>query len=136
MVDTSIIIAGGTVVTIVWGILAIRDQIKKNRLSDAEQRRDEANRVIEAVDVKLGIFKTQQQKDRELFLADKTTQDKLILTLKDDIHILEKHLEDLCSTVSKHEGVLDQQTPAIRQVTEAINDLKIQVGILEKGLNK
>ena len=118
-----------------WGILAIRDSIKKNRLTDAEQRRDEANRIIQAVDSKLGIIKTQSEKDRELFIADKSEKDKLILTLKEDIHILERHLEELCKSVSKHEGILEQQGPAIIQVTNAINDLKIQVGVLEKGLN-
>jgi len=136
MVDTTLVVAGGAIVSIVWGVLAIRDMMKKNRLTDAEQRRDEANRIIDAVDSKLGIIKTQAQKDRELFIADKSEKDKLILTLKDDIHVLEKHLEELCKSVSKHDGILEQQAPAIKQVTDAINDLKIQVGILEKGLTK
>ena len=134
MVDTTLVVAGGAIVSIVWGVLAIRDMMKKNRLTDAEQRRDEANRIIEAVDNKLGIIKTQAQKDRELFLAEKTEKDSLILTLKEDIHVLEKHLEELCKSVSKHDGILEQQAPAIQQVTDSINELKIQVGILEKGL--
>jgi len=136
MVDTALVVAGGTIVSVVWGILAIRDSIKKNRLTDAEQRRDEANRIIQAVDSKLGIIKTQSEKDRELFIADKNEKDKLILTLKEDIHILERHLEELCKSVSKHDGILEQQAPALKQVTDAINDLKIQVGVLEKGLTK
>jgi len=136
MVDTTLVVAGGAIVSIVWGVLAIRDMMKKNRLTDAEQRRDEANRIIDAVDSKLGIIKTQAQKDRELFIADKSEKDKLILTLKEDIHVLEKHLEELCKSVSKHDGILEQQAPAIKQVTDAINDLKVQVGILEKGLTK
>ncbi|HTH22156.1 MAG TPA: hypothetical protein VL854_08060 [Nitrososphaeraceae archaeon] len=136
MVDSlPYIIAAGALVSAVWGVLAIRDILKKNKLTDAQQRRDEANRIIEAVDSKLGIIKTQAQKDRELFLAEKTEKDSLILTLKEDIHVLEKHLEELCKSVSKHEGILEQQAPALKQVTDSINDLKIQVGILEKGLN-
>ncbi len=136
MVDTLPLVTGAAaVVSVVWGTFAIRDILKKNRMSAEESRRESDARLIDAMDNRLGIIKTQAQKDRELFLQDKNEKDKLILTLKDDIHMLEKHLEELCKSVSKHDGILEQQTPAIKQVTDAINDLKIQVGILEKGLH-
>ena len=136
MVDTLPLVTGAAaVVSVVWGTFAIRDILKKNRLSSEELRRESDQRLLDAMDNRLGVIKTQAEKDRELFLQDKNEKDKLILTLKDDIHMLEKHLEELCRSVSKHDGILEQQTPTIKHVTDAINDLKIQVGILEKGLH-
>lgn len=124
-----IVTAGGTVVAIAWGVFAMRDSYKKGRETSDQK-------IINAIDTRLGIVKTEVEKHKELFLADKTEKEKLILTLKDDIHVLEQHLSDLCNTVAKHEGILESVNPVILDVQNKITELKVKVDLMEKGISK
>jgi len=127
-VDPFIIITSiSAVVGVIWGVYSVRDIVRKNQLSSE-------TRIISAIDTKLGTIQTEIDKNEQLFQSYADEKDKLILSLKDDIHVLEKHLEDLCNRVSRHDGILETHRPLLEEVRNTLSDLKIQVGVLEKGL--
>jgi len=130
MVDYTIIITvASSAIAIIWGVFSIKQIIKQS----AEKRDD---RLLMAIDTRLGVVKTQIEKNEELFLTDKNEKERLILTLKDDIHVLEQHLQDLCNSVSKHDGILQSVNPVIIAVQNQVTELKIKVELMEKDITR
>ena len=128
MVDLfQIVSAIGIGVTVVWGTFEIVKNVK-NRSISLE------NRLISAIDVRLGSVKTKIEDQEKAFSVHVTEKEKLLLQLKDDIHILEKHLQELCNQVSKHDGILESVSPTIMAVQNNITELKVKVELMEKGM--
>jgi len=106
-------------------------EIRKSIRTGKQQTED---RIIAAIETRLGIVRTEIEKNEELFLNDKAEQENLLLSLKEDIHKLEQHLQELCNTVSKHDATITMQTPIINQVQQSITELKVKVELMEKGI--
>jgi predicted nucleic acid-binding Zn-ribbon protein len=119
--------AVGIAVTVIWGTFEIVKNVK-NRTINLE------NRLISAIDIRLGSVKTKIEDQEKAFAVHVTEKEKLLLQLKDDIHTLEKHLQELCNQVSKHEGILQSVSPTIMAVQNNISELKVKVELMEKGM--
>jgi uncharacterized membrane-anchored protein YhcB (DUF1043 family) len=117
----------GTAVSVIWGVLEIKKKI-------IERGTNLENRLITAIDTRLGSVKTKIDDNEKAFIQHVTEKEKLLLQLKDDIHKLEEHLQELCNTVSKHDGILESVNPTIMAVQNQITELKVKVEIMEKGM--
>ncbi len=125
MVDIFPIVASiGTGITVIWGIVEVRKTIKSGR-ENAE------NRIISAMDNRLDSIKVKISDNEKSFITHVTEKEKLMMQLKDDIHKLEGHLQELCNTVSKHQGILESVNPTIIAVQNQITSLKEKVNIME-----
>ena len=114
----------GTAIGVIWGVVEIRRIIKTGR-EVAE------NRIITAMDTRLDSIKTKISDNEKSFITHVTEKEKLMNQLKDDIHKLEEHLQALCNTVSKHQGILESVNPTIIAVQNQITSLKEKVLIME-----
>ena len=114
----------GTAIGVIWGVVEIRRIIKSGR-EVAE------NRIITAMDTRLDSIKTKISDNEKSFITHVTEKEKLMNQLKDDIHKLEEHLQELCNTVSKHQGILESVNPTIIAVQNQITSLKGKVLIME-----
>jgi len=125
MIDIFPIVASiGTGITVIWGIVEVRKSVKSGR-ENAE------NRIISAIDTRLDSIKVKIADNERSFITHVTEKEKLLLQLKDDIHKLEEHLQELCNTVSKHDGILEAVNPTIVAVQNQITSLKEKVNIME-----
>jgi chromosome segregation ATPase len=125
MVDIFPIVASiGTGITVIWGIVEVRKSVKSGR-ENAE------NRIISAIDTRLDSIKVKISDNEKSFITHVTEKEKLMIQLKEDIHKLEGHLQELCNTVSKHQGILESVNPTIIAVQNQITSLKEKVNIME-----